>query len=129
LFRDLFDLAQDARGVSFAEALAWVAEQVGHEPPEQEMADWSLFREGREVDTYAYTGAGVESLFEVVRFEPPEHPASPDKTFLQRRYAPSDPKANQRGYAWGLDGTRRVLYRLPNVQRAAEAGERVFVGR
>jgi hypothetical protein len=125
---DLFDLAQAARGLSFAEALTWVAEQVGYEPPEQETADWNPFREGREVDAYAYTDPGGEPLFEVVRFEPPpEHPAFPDKTFLQRRYAPSDPKADPRGYAWGLDGTRRVLYRLPNVQRAAEAGERVFV--
>jgi 5S rRNA maturation endonuclease (ribonuclease M5) len=52
-------------------------------------------------------------LFQVVRFEP--------KDFRQRR-----PNGNG-GWAWRLGKTRRVIYRLPRVLAAVEAGETVWV--
>ena len=65
------------------------------------------------VSTYDYTDEGGELLFQVVRFSP--------KGFAQRR-----PDGNG-GWAWKLDRTRRVLYRLPQVIEAVERGERIYV--
>jgi AAA domain/CHC2 zinc finger/Toprim-like len=56
------------------------------------------------VETYPYRDEGAELLFEVVRFEP--------KDFRQRK---PDGKG---GWVWSLNGTRRVLYRLPEVLKA-----------
>jgi len=56
------------------------------------------------VATYPYVDENGVLLFEVVRYEP--------KDFKQRR---SDGKG---GHIWNLDGTRRVLYRLPEVLEA-----------
>src|SRR5262249_33647829 len=52
-------------------------------------------------------------LFEVVRYDP--------KDFRQRR---PDGKG---GWTWGLDDTRRVLYRLPNVVAAVARGETIYL--
>lgn len=65
------------------------------------------------VATYRYADEHDELLFEVVRFAP--------KDFRQRR---PDGKG---GWLWRLDGTRRVLYRLPSVLAAVEADERVWI--
>jgi hypothetical protein len=54
----------------------------------------------REVKAYDYVSEAGELLFQVVRFEP--------KDFRQRR-----PDGRNR-WVWNLDGTRRVLYRLPD---------------
>jgi 5S rRNA maturation endonuclease (ribonuclease M5) len=62
-----------------------------------------------EVATYRYLDEQSRPLFEVVRFHP--------KDFRQRR--PSG--------AWGIVGVRRVLYRLPHVLAAIQAGETVHV--
>ena len=59
----------------------------------------------RIVGTYPYHDEGGSLLYEVVRFEP--------KGFAQRR---PDGKG---GHVWGLNGTRRVLYRLPELINAA----------
>lgn len=50
---------------------------------------------------YAYRDENGDVLFEVVRFEP--------KSFAQRR------PDGQGGWVWGLDGVRRVPYRLPQL--------------
>ena len=65
------------------------------------------------VETYTYIDEHSEPLFEVVRFAP--------KDFRQRR------PDGQGGWVWNLDGTRRVLYRLPKVIAAVEAGETVYI--
>ena len=51
--------------------------------------------------TYDYRDVNGELLFQVVRYEP--------KDFRQRR---PDGKS---GWSWNLNGTRRILYRLPEV--------------
>jgi len=62
--------------------------------------------EARIVAEYAYTDEGGELLFQVVRLEP--------KNFRQRR-------PDGRGdWIWNLNGTRRVLYRLPEVLVASD---------
>lgn len=66
----------------------------------------------REVATYDYTDEAGKLLFQVVRFEP--------KDFRQRRPVGA-------GWDWKLGDTRRVLYQLPAVLKAAESGETVYV--
>ena len=56
----------------------------------------------REVATYAYRDESGNLLYEAVRFEP--------KSFRQRR--PDD----KGGWIWNLRDTRRVLYRLQDLQ-------------
>jgi len=57
----------------------------------------------RIVATYNYRDENGEELFQSVRFEP--------KGFRQRVLEPNGPR-------WNLNGTRRVLYRLPELIRA-----------
>jgi putative DNA primase/helicase len=57
------------------------------------------------VAVYPYTDESGNVLFEVVRYEP--------KTFAQRR------PDGQGGYIYNINGVRRVLYKLPDVLRAA----------
>lgn len=64
---------------------------------------------------YRYTNETGALLYEVVRFEP--------KDFRQRR---PDPNGKD-GYAWNLNGTRRVLYRLPEVLETIRAGLPLFL--
>lgn len=63
----------------------------------------------REEAVYRYTDEQGTVLFEVVRFHP--------KTFRQRR-----PNGS-----WGIQGVRRVLYRLPKVLAAAADGKTVYI--
>jgi hypothetical protein len=58
------------------------------------------------VAEYAYTDESGELLFQVVRLEP--------KSFRQRR------PDGRGGWIWNLNGTRRVLYRLPEVLAASD---------
>jgi len=58
------------------------------------------------VRAYDYTDTKGNLLFQVCRYEP--------KTFRQRR-----PDGNN-GWLWNLNGTRRVLYNLPEVLKATE---------
>jgi len=62
---------------------------------------------------YPYVDESGKVLFEVVRYEP--------KTFAQRR---PDGKG---GYIYNINDVRRVLYRLPDVLKAVQAGETIFV--
>src|ERR1700730_6525628 len=54
--------------------------------------------------SYDYVNEAGELLFQVVRFEP--------KDFRQRR------PDGRNGWIWNLNGTRRVLYRFPEVIEA-----------
>src|SRR6266545_3608418 len=68
---------------------------------------------GDVVKVYRYRDEESRDLFQVVKFEP--------KTFRPRY------RVNGK-WEWGLpEDVRRVLYRLPEVVRAIEAGETVFV--
>lgn len=67
---------------------------------------------GRIVATYDYRDGNGTLLFQAVRFDP--------KDFKQRR-----PNGNG-GWIWNLNGTPRVLYRLPELLRA-DPGQWVFV--
>src|SRR5205823_387090 len=67
----------------------------------------------RELESYHYLDLDGTHLFDVVRFEP--------KKFLQRRPIEGG------GYAWNLNGTKRVLYRLPKVAGAVAAGMPILV--
>lgn len=67
----------------------------------------------RQVATYPYVDENGDLLYEVVRYEP--------KDFRQRK---PDGKG---GWEWKLNGTRRVLFELPDVLAAIEAGLPVYV--
>jgi putative DNA primase/helicase len=67
---------------------------------------------GEEVAYWRYVDEERHELYQVVKFEP--------KTFRPRR------KVNGE-WVWNLNGTRRVLYRLPEVIRAVASGKTVFV--
>jgi putative DNA primase/helicase len=65
------------------------------------------------VKEYDYVDENGTLLYQSVRFEP--------KDFRQRR-----PDGNG-GWEWSLKGTRRVLYRLPEVIQAVSKGQPVFI--
>jgi putative DNA primase/helicase len=65
------------------------------------------------VAVYPYVDESGKVLFEVVRYEP--------KAFAQRQ-----PDGNG-GWVWNLNGVRRVLYKLPDVLRAVQSGETIFI--
>jgi putative DNA primase/helicase len=67
------------------------------------------------VATYPYHDAAGKLLFEVVRFEP--------KDFRQRR---PDSTA-QDGWTWNTKGVDKVLFQLPEVIAAIEAGRRIYL--
>lgn len=64
------------------------------------------------VAEYSYCDEDGRPLYQVVRFAP--------KDFRQRRQVAGE-------WVWKLGDTRRVLYRLPKVIAAAQAGETVYV--
>jgi len=76
-------------------------------PPTRPRADL-----GEPVARYVYTDEAGANLYRVNRYTP--------KTFRQEKYTAGD-------WSWGLEGVRRVLYRLPRVIDAAERGDRVWV--
>lgn len=64
------------------------------------------------VATYDYTDEAGKLLYQVVRYQP--------KDFRQRRPVPG-------GWAWNLDGVRRVLYRLPDLIASGAEGRAVIL--
>lgn len=68
---------------------------------------------------YVYTDENGRPLFEVLRVPLP----GGKKTFRQRRPDPT----SQRGWAWNMEGVERVLYRLPEILAAKEAGTTIFL--
>jgi hypothetical protein len=111
---DAVDFLARARSLSLKDAIAEFKRQAG-------VADAAPAAPSRSnlspciVATYDYRDEAGQLLFQVVRLEP--------KSFRQRR---PDPSARD-GWTWKLEGTRRVLYRLPEVLTAIAAGEPVFV--
>lgn len=70
---------------------------------------------GPAVAIYDYRDEHGELLFQVCR--------TADKQFRQRR-----PDATAKsGWAWNLQGVRRVLYRLPKVLQAVQEGREIYV--
>jgi hypothetical protein len=67
----------------------------------------------RIVAAYNYPDENGEVLFQVVRLEP--------KDFRQRR------PDGRGGWIWNLQDTRRVLYRVPELEQAVAAGETIYV--
>lgn len=70
---------------------------------------------GEAVAVYDYTDEAGKLLFQVTR--------TADKQFRQRVPAPE----RKSGWLWKLDGTRRVIYRLPAVLEAVSSGEIIYV--
>jgi len=70
-------------------------------------------KEKRIVATYSYVDEDGRLLFEVVRYEP--------KEFVQRR------PDGRGGFIYNLGDVRRVLYKLPDVLRAVQLGETVYI--
>lgn len=89
-------------------AMQWLKSEIGDVAGAPETAAGK-----RVVATYAYTDAGGDVVFEVVRYEP--------KEFRQRR---PDGKG---GYLWNLTGVQPVPYRLPEVIEAIGLGRTVFI--
>jgi len=72
-------------------------------------------RNRRIAATYDYTDELGVLLYQVVRYEP--------KGFRQRRPDPARPG----DWLWNMDGVRRVLYRLPEVNAALKRGEPLYI--
>jgi 5S rRNA maturation endonuclease (ribonuclease M5) len=70
-------------------------------------------------DVYPYYDEQGQLLFEVLRVPMP----GGKKTFRQRHPDPTKPK----GYAWNMEGVRRVLYRLPEVLEAKAGGRVIYL--
>lgn len=68
---------------------------------------------------YKYTDGQGKTLYEVLRIMKPNG----KKTFVQRQPDPEKPGR----YKWNLNGVTRVLYHLPEVLRAVQNGETIFV--
>lgn len=79
----------------------------------QRDGEWTPF--GAPLDIYRYTDEDGALLFEVVRCR--------NKQFPCRRPDPTAPS----GWSWKLGNVRRPLYRLPQVLKAIEDGEPIFV--
>lgn len=92
-----------ARGLTWAEVLG--------DPDRPDLVTRSDFTEV----VYTYRDEDEKILFEVVR--------GSGKRFRQRTPDISQPS----GYRWNLRGTRRVLYRLPQVRAAIDRGEEIWV--
>lgn len=73
-------------------------------------------KESRVVAEYNYTDADGNLLYQVVRFDP--------KDFRCRRM---DSTPTSAGWTWSMKGVKKVLYRLPNIHRAIQNNEPIFV--
>ena len=83
-------------------------------PPFEPKANGSHHPSGGHLKkSYDYVDEAGELLFQVVRFEP--------KAFRQRQ------PDGHGGWAWNLNGTRRVLYRLPELIEALATEGPVFI--
>lgn len=102
----VIDLVQRQRSTDRAGALAWLRERRHLEAPT------STRPRRHQVAAYDYRDEHGELFFQVVRFEP--------KDFRQRR-----PDGD--GWTWKIGGTRRVLFRLPEVLAAVAAGRTIYV--
>lgn len=74
---------------------------------------------GQASHRYPYVNENGEVLYEVLRIPQP----GGNKTFRQRAVDPSKPT----GWRWNMDGVRRVLYHLPEVLAAKDAGKLIWL--
>ena len=102
------DLIQRVKRADRAGALAWLR-QHGHM---QGKAEAPIQRQ-EIVATYDYPDESGELLYQVVRFMP--------KTFRPRRPNGRD------GWTWNMGDVRRVLYRLPDLVAAVDAGRTIYI--
>lgn len=91
-----------------AEAIKWLQDHGYLEKLERKPT-----QKGQIVQTYDYVSEDGELLFQVCRMEP--------KDFRQRR-----PLEGGK-WSWQTKGVRRVLYRLPEIQQAMQAGQPIYV--
>lgn len=82
---------------------------------EQPRGEWTPHGDASEV--YKYADEDGQLLYEVLRVPQP----GGKKLFSQRVPKPGG------GWNWRLGDTRRVLYRLPRLRHAIEAGEMIYV--
>lgn len=68
---------------------------------------------------YRYTDEDDKLLFEVLRVPLPNG----KKSFFQRHPDPT----TRSGYAWNMNGVRRVIYRLPEVRQAIQDGRMIWL--
>jgi hypothetical protein len=95
----VLDLLRVRKQLVDGDAIKWLEEQSFIRRRERAAGQRKI------VATYDYHDQHGQLLFQVVRFDP--------KDFRQRR-----PNGNG-GWIWNLDGVERVLYRLPELLRAA----------
>lgn len=82
---------------------------------------------GKLTTVYDYTDEEGVLLFQVCRYEHTNEDGT-SKTFRARVYRPEHPKANREGHVYQLLDVRAdVLYRLPEVKQAIDAGRPVFL--
>ncbi len=107
----VLDLIQVVNNCNRAEALQWLREHnsTKSETPRSETKPRKDAPRARITQQYKYCDEAGVLLFEVCRFDP--------KAFKQRR-----PDGT-----WGIEGIRRVLFRLPELIAGIQAGERVFI--
>lgn len=101
------DAVLDAIGLSWADLCKPRDDQPGA------VEEWTPC--GPAVAVYDYVDEQGDLLFQVCR--------TADKQFPQRRRDPS----KKSGWAWKLGDVRRVLYRLPRLLEAMDAGTRVWI--
>jgi hypothetical protein len=79
----------------------------------------------RQTAAYDYVDETGRLSYQVVRLETGAvgKDGKPEKTFRQRRPDPGD----RSGWTWKLDGVKPLPYRLPDLLRAVDAGEIIFV--
>ena len=77
---------------------------------------------------YSYTDAEGRELFQVCRYQY-EQDGKREKTFRQRRYDPSNPKANREGWVASVPPELRdaTLYRMPQLLAAIREHRPVYV--
>ena len=78
---------------------------------------------------YSYTDAQGNELFQVCRYYYTTASGKREKTFRQRRYDPSNEKANRAGYVASVPNELRdsTLYKMPQLLAAIRDGKPVYV--
>lgn len=108
---DLFEWLQKNEGLSFPKAVAAAAKEAGVELEEKPT-------ERRIVATYTYRDEAGEVLYTIERWEPGK--AGRSKDFTQGYLDEQGNRVSKRH-------PRQVLYRLPEVLKAADADEPIFI--
>lgn len=103
----------DAEDILAKLGLTWADLSAPRERRTADDGEWTPA--GPAVAVYDYRDEDGELLFQVCR--------TADKQFMQRR---PDPTARN-GWRWKLGETRRVLYRLPTIIDAVNAGRMIYL--